>query len=127
LLLLLLLLEIDIFGQFDREVKSPLAFSTGFPDLVADELRTVANALVAAGGLEEFVQWDADAADLFLAEGRVGIDFDLEKQATLLQGGLVEGKIHNLVPGGIGAVLFVLGRPLPVFEIVGDPCDCVGL
>lgn len=61
-------LEIDLFGKSDREIKNSFGFSGRFTDLVAHELRCGAGALVAADGLEKFVQWDPNAADLFVAE-----------------------------------------------------------
>lgn len=122
-----LLSDLRFFAQFHREVQNPLGFSGGLPDLVTGELRGGGAALVAAGGLQKFLQWDANVANFFVAEGSVCVYCDLKNQVALLQGGLVDSKPHNVVPAGIGAVVLVQVRPLPVSVICGDPCDCVGL
>jgi hypothetical protein len=57
----LLLLDLDLLGQFHREVEKPIGFSGRFSNLVDDKLRGD------GGGIEEFIQGDLNAADTFIA------------------------------------------------------------
>lgn len=89
----------------------------------------IAAALAMNTVIKQLLDLNKNDANFFVPQTPVGNKLDLESEAVIVDGGVVDGELHGEVPLGTGAAVFVDGGLVSVVvqEVAGDGNDGVNV